>query len=164
MIFLNEIWANIKNYQDYQVSNLGNVRSYKNGMVKVINGWVQNTGYKTVVLNNKKYSVHRLVAETFIHKPVGKNVVNHKDGNKLNNNINKDINKPTNDKMRFKFNLNWFYLLILLMIGVLWFTNLNSSNSKEIPYNEFKSYVQQGYVNRIIGYDAMEIQPYFQFI
>lgn len=88
MIFLTEIWANIKNYPDYQVSNLGNVRSYKNGMVKVINGWVQNTGYKTVALNNKKYSVHRLVAETFIHKPVSKNVVNHKDGNKLNNNIN----------------------------------------------------------------------------
>lgn len=87
MIFLTEIWANIKDYPDYQVSNLGHVRSYKNGQLNVINGWIQNTGYKTVTLNNKKYSVHRLVAETFIHKPKGKNVVNHKDGNKLNNNI-----------------------------------------------------------------------------
>ena len=87
MIFLTEIWANIKNYPDYQVSNLGNVRSYKNGMVKVINGWVQNTGYRTVSLNNKKISIHRLVAETFIYKPEGKDVVNHKDGNKLNNKI-----------------------------------------------------------------------------
>lgn len=88
MIFLNEIWANIHNYEDYQISNLGRVRSYKNGKEKLIKGWIQNTGYLTVSLNNKKYSVHRLVAETFIHKLKGKNYVNHIDGNKLNNNVN----------------------------------------------------------------------------
>ena len=77
------------------------------------------------------------------------------------NNIN-NINKPSNDKMRFKFNLNWFYLLILLMIGGLWFTNLNSSSSKEIPYNEFRSYVQQGYISRIIGYDDNSVEAYIK--
>ena len=84
---MNEIWANIKDYDDYQVSNLGRICSYKNNDRKIIKGWIQNTGYLTVNLDNKKYSVHRLVAETFIHKIKGKNVVNHIDGNKLNNNI-----------------------------------------------------------------------------
>ena len=84
---MSEIWANIKNYDDYQVSNLGRVCSYKNNKKEMLNGYVQNTGYLTVSLENKKYSVHRLVAETFIHKVKGKNVVNHIDGNKLNNKI-----------------------------------------------------------------------------
>lgn len=85
---LTEIWANIQNNPDYQVSNLGRVRSYKNNKLNMIKGWVQNTGYLTVALDNKKYSVHRLVAETFIHRPKEKNIVNHIDGNKLNNCIN----------------------------------------------------------------------------
>ena len=79
----------------------------------------------------------------------------------MNNNSN-NTNKPANDKMRFKFNLNWFYLLILLMIGGLWFTNLNGSGSKEIPYNEFKSYVNQGYIDRIIGYDDNTVEAYIK--
>ena len=85
MISLIEIWANIPQTFDYQVSNIGRVCSYKNGKRKIINGWVQNTGYLTVDIDGKKYSVHRLVAEVFIHKYKGKNFVNHKDGNKLNN-------------------------------------------------------------------------------
>lgn len=84
---MSEIWANIKDYDDYQVSNLGRICSYKSEDRKIIKGYVQNTGYLTVSLNNKKYSVHRLVAETFIHKIKGKNVVNHIDGNKLNNTV-----------------------------------------------------------------------------
>ncbi len=84
---LNEVWANIPDYNDYQISNYGRVRSYKQGKIKIIKSWVQNTGYLTVSLNNKKYSVHRLVAEVFIHKIEGKNVVNHIDGNKLNNKV-----------------------------------------------------------------------------
>jgi hypothetical protein len=86
--YLIEIWANIKNHDDYQVSNLGRICSYKNNERKIIKGWIQNTGYLTVVLDNKKYSVHRLVAETFIHKTKDKDTVNHIDGNKLNNNVN----------------------------------------------------------------------------
>lgn len=35
---------------------------------------------------NKHHSVHRIVAEAFVEKPSGCNVVNHKDRNTLNNN------------------------------------------------------------------------------
>ena len=44
--------------------------------------------YMKVNLNNKHYSIHRLIAIHFIDKPEnynGKLIVNHKDGNKLNN-------------------------------------------------------------------------------
>lgn len=82
-----ETWANVKGYQDYQVSNLGRVRSFKNGKQVIIKGWIQNTGYLTVCFEEKKYSVHRIVAETFIHKEIGKEFVNHIDGNKLNNKV-----------------------------------------------------------------------------
>ena len=38
-----------------------------------------------MVLNKKKYSVHRLVAEAFLPKEEGRDFVNHKDRNRLNN-------------------------------------------------------------------------------
>jgi hypothetical protein len=43
--------------------------------------------YKTLSLNGKNYSLHRIVALTFIPNPENKDTVNHKDGNKLNNAI-----------------------------------------------------------------------------
>lgn len=85
---MSEVWANIPNNDDYQISNLGRVCSYKKNERKILKGWIQNTGYLTVSLGKKKYSVHRLVAEVFIHHKTGRTIVNHKDGNKLNNNVN----------------------------------------------------------------------------
>jgi len=80
---IKEVWKDVSFDKKYQISNLGN---FKKGN-KVINGWIQNTGYKTVQINNKKYSIHRLVAEAFIPNPENKPQVNHKDENKLNNHI-----------------------------------------------------------------------------
>lgn len=82
-----EVWANIPNHKDYQISNCGRVKSYKNGRETILKGFIQNTGYLTVHLDNKKYSVHRLVASVFIHELKDKDIVNHKDGNKLNNHV-----------------------------------------------------------------------------
>ncbi|MGE4302351.1 MAG: HNH endonuclease [Victivallaceae bacterium] len=45
-------------------------------------------GYKLVSINDKTYSVHRLIALTFISNPRGVGFVNHKDGNKSNNCVN----------------------------------------------------------------------------
>ena len=86
---MEEIWKDICGYKgEYQVSNLGRVKSFKTSKSgKIIKAWIQNTGYYTVAFGTKKYSVHRLVAEAFISNPFKLEQVNHKDGNKLNNNV-----------------------------------------------------------------------------
>ena len=80
-----EIWKTIKDYEQYKVSNLGNVK--RNKILK------QNTrvGYFAVNLckngKMKTLQVHRLVAQAFIPNPNNLPQVNHKDGNKKNNKV-----------------------------------------------------------------------------
>lgn len=110
---MKEKWKKIKDFP-YEVSSSGNVRSLdkyqfypyftkgnKNGdsqeMIRVLRKGkpmkltLNQTGYLCVGLHLnrkvKQYSVHRLVAMTFIPNPFNLDVVNHKDENKLNNNV-----------------------------------------------------------------------------
>lgn len=50
-------------------------------------GSKKDKGYRTVGYNYKRYSVHRLVAETFIPNPENKPEVDHIDRNPSNNNV-----------------------------------------------------------------------------
>ena len=80
-----EIWKNIANYNNYEVSSFGNVRNKNTGRI-LKHGIIG--GYYCVGLSNiktKTFSVHRLVALTFIENIENKPEVNHKDKNKLNN-------------------------------------------------------------------------------
>ena len=89
---MKEIWKDVLQYDGkYQVSDLGNVRSFKKDkehptMLKFSE---DKDGYLCVSLSknssSKKVRVHRLVAETFISNPDRKPTVNHKDGDKHNN-------------------------------------------------------------------------------
>ena len=97
----NEEWRDVVGWEGlYQVSNLGRVKSlsrsivYKDGREykypsKIIKNQKVSTGYRSVTLyrvnGKKQYSVHRLVAETFIPNPNKYLEVNHKDENKHNN-------------------------------------------------------------------------------
>ncbi len=72
-----------------------------------------------------------------------------------NNQKNNRVNIP-------KFNLGWVYLVILMMIVVLWFSNEGGTSSREVPYDEFQEYVQKGYVSRIIGYDDNSVEAYIK--
>lgn len=86
------IWKDIKGYEGvYQVSDEGNVRRIlMNGVTKELKNR-PSANYFTVSLSHrgikKTYSVHRLVAETFIKRKPGQTEVNHKDGNKFNNRV-----------------------------------------------------------------------------
>ncbi len=71
-------------------------------------------------------------------------------------------NKKSNKVNMPKFNLGWVYLVILMMIVVLWFSNEGGTSSREVPYDEFQEYVQKGYVSRIIGYDDNSVEAYIK--
>jgi hypothetical protein len=85
-----EVWKSVKDYDNYEVSNLGKVRNKKTGRILKAHC---NGGYLIVGLSYKgktrSHRVHQLVALAFIDNPENKPQVNHidKDGtnNKLSN-------------------------------------------------------------------------------
>tara|TARA_R110002124_G_scaffold3824_1_gene24275 strand:- start:95 stop:577 length:483 start_codon:yes stop_codon:yes gene_type:complete len=91
---MKEVFVDVKGYEDYQVSNLGNIKSLKSKKEKVLKPGVSSSRYLTVALSKEKtpktFQVHQLVAMAFLnHIPCGmKFVVNHIDFNPLNNNVN----------------------------------------------------------------------------
>lgn len=86
---MKEIWKPIENYEQYSISNLGNVYSSKrNRILKPTN---TTKGYVQVHLSKNgnvvNAPIHRLVAKAFIANPFNKLQVNHIDGNKHNNRV-----------------------------------------------------------------------------
>ena len=75
------MWVRI--FDKYAISKSGTVRNIKSGrQIKQFQG---KDGYMRVQIGGKTRTVHRLVALAFIPAEVGKNFINHKDGNKQNN-------------------------------------------------------------------------------
>jgi len=91
MFGLREIWLPIKGYEDrYEVSNMGRVKSIKNGKNKILKPTIRTRDYLAVNLSNKTaktINVHTLVAIAFLnHTPNGhKNVIDHIDNDRSNN-------------------------------------------------------------------------------
>ena len=86
-----EVWKDIPGYEDeYQASNLGNIRSIKSNNL-ILKGDYQPNGYKRVYLwkngSKKNLLVHRLVALSFLPNPNNYEEVNHLDENKANNKL-----------------------------------------------------------------------------
>ena len=59
-----------------------------------------------------------------------------------------------------KFNLNWLYMIIAMMLLGLYLTNESGSASKNIPYDEFQEYVRNGYISKVTGYDDNSVEAY----
>ena len=91
---MQEIWKTIGNFENYEISNKGNIRSKKNGLLKP---QINRSGYKEILLYKKQpplktvvksFRIHRLVLQTF--KPIEnskKLQVNHVDNDRCNNNL-----------------------------------------------------------------------------
>ena len=84
-----EIWKDISGFPQYEVSNLGRIRSLKFGALRIMHPKTKLNGYLeiTMSIGNKQTTklVHRLVAVAFLVPDPSRSTVNHLDGNKTNN-------------------------------------------------------------------------------
>ena len=87
-----EIWKPVKDYDNYEISNLGNLRKFKNGNYKLLKP-IKGIHYYNfgIYLNGiqKRFTAHQLVAIAFLnHLPSKYNlVINHKNFDKLDNRV-----------------------------------------------------------------------------
>ena len=84
-----EIYKVVDGYNNYEISNMGNVRNKKTGFILKHS---LRKGYYSVGFSNdgnkKGFLVHRLITLHFIPNPHNKQLVDHIDRNPLNNSIN----------------------------------------------------------------------------
>lgn len=112
-----ELWKDIKGHEGtYQVSSEGRVRSLDRVIKgrsmpgKLLKLQESNNGYLRAFLcvgnrKNKPFSVHRLVAKSFIDNSFNKPVVNHIDGDKQNNSISNLEWSTLSENTKHSFNI-----------------------------------------------------------
>ena len=83
-----EIWKNITDFPNYEISNLGNIRNSNNKYI--MKPFTNEAGYLRISLYNdtvkrKKFYIQRLVAQEFLENIENKPTVNHINNNPLDN-------------------------------------------------------------------------------
>ena len=125
-----ETYKIIEGFENYSVSDLGNVKNNKTG--SIMKQHVQE-GYKrlNINLNKKQYKkyVHVLVASEFIPNPENKKCVDHIDNCKTNNNIS-NLRWATHTENRQNSSVS----------------KNNASGSKGVHYNK----ASQKWISRIV--------------
>ncbi len=91
---MKEEFRNIPGYEDYQVSNLGRVKSLKKNKERILKGFDNGMGYLQVTLYkngaSKNTKIHHLVALVFLNHKTNRThntVIDHIDNNQLNNRL-----------------------------------------------------------------------------
>jgi hypothetical protein len=90
---MEEIWKEVKGFEDYKVSNLGRVMSLKYGRDTIRKLSPDGGGYLNCNLSikgkQKTFHTHKLVAMAFLkHKPCGHNlVIDHINHDRQDNNV-----------------------------------------------------------------------------
>jgi hypothetical protein len=153
-----EIWKDIPGYNDYQVSNLGNVKSLKFGKEKLLKqssrNNTKNIYYRVCLTKNGKYyhfNTHQLVAIGFLnHVPDGHNIViDHINNNKLDNRVeNLQLTTARHNLSKDKINCSSKYT------GVYWYKITNKWKT-QIQFG--KKVIALGYYN-----DELEAAKIYQ--
>ena len=84
MLDQTKLWKKIKDFDDYIISNYGDIYSIKSA--KMLKPTLFNN-YYTIKLSKKIYLIHRLVYNTFKTLTNNNLVIDHIDRNPLNNHI-----------------------------------------------------------------------------
>ena len=136
----------IKDFENYSVSNLGNIKNNKTD--RILKPQIDTQGYYNVKLyiNGKSFNknIHKLVAESFIPNPFNKKCIDHINNDRLNNNVN---------------NLRYVTYQENSMNSKL--SSKNSSKYKGITYdkqrNKWMSYIQiNGKLKNLGRFDKIE--------
>jgi hypothetical protein len=142
-----EIWKNIKEFTNYEISNYGSVRNIKSGRVLKL---YSKAGYNCCTLyeNGKFYyfRVHRLVAFAFIDNIDNLPHVDHIDRNRQNNHV--DNLRWINDRNNIRntlVNKNLIYYNELTNK----FMVQSSENTMTYPYNSLNDAIK--HFNKLIG-------------
>ena len=136
-----ELFKSIDGYDNYSISNFGNVKNNKtNRILKHSN---HRQGYKEIHLckngNVKSFKVHRLVGMAFLENPDNKPMIDHIDENKSNNNV-KNLRWATNQDNQFNLGIS----------------KNNTSGYKGISYNKklnkYKARICINRISQFLGY------------
>lgn len=132
-----EIWKDINGYYgEYQISNLGSVKSLKKGREKILKLKTNNKGYKWVTLSLNRiqnhFLIHRLVATHFLENKNNYKVVNHIDENPANNNLENLEWCTTSENIRKSSKFHLYYKL-----------NKKLCNTRNSKYKDTSNKVQQ---------------------
>lgn len=140
-----EIWKDIEGYPNYQVSNMGRVKSFnykQTGKEKIMKGSKNNSGYPQVSLckegKTKTYLIHRLVASAFLDNPNNLPEVNHIDEDKSNNRV--DNLEYCNRKYNCNYGTHIEKMIKSKSIPILQFSKTGEfikrwNNAKEVERN-----------------------------
>ena len=104
---IEERYTNVVNFEDYEISNLGNLRKKANKKILTLrkdkDGYLRTNIYKDKI--PKTVRIHRLVAEHFVENPENKRLVDHSDRN-IENNHYTNLRWATHSENSFNSKIN----------------------------------------------------------